>query len=287
MKTLSQLDLVEASGLEYLRLVTHLLQSARLNSSTGGAWEAADFQWWWRRDQHEDPRGQYFWVDQDGPAAAVVLTNWGERWQCDLICAEDITSSHASVLWSQALEQIRAIDARPLEVVIRADDKALLDVVKRSGFTVEGEPGINSWMNANERPSVTPLPTGFTLVSRSDYSELPHPMIPRSGMDVSARLAECSLYDPKLDLAIYTVSGDVAAYALFWADPITGVGLIEPVRTIDNYQRRGLALHLIAVGLELMANEGCTRFKVGSGHDLYLRAGFHPTTEILTLVPSD
>lgn len=35
----------------------------------------------------------------------------------------------------------------------------------------------------------------------------------------------------RLDLAVYDGDGAVTAYGLFWADPHTGVGLVEPMRT--------------------------------------------------------
>jgi hypothetical protein len=47
----------QAAGLEYLELATALLQRARLSDPVAGLWEAADLQWWWRRDQHADPAG--------------------------------------------------------------------------------------------------------------------------------------------------------------------------------------------------------------------------------------
>ncbi len=55
-----------------------LLQRARLADAEGGVWEAADTQWWWRRDQHDDRANARFWIDGDGtPAGAVIFTDWG------------------------------------------------------------------------------------------------------------------------------------------------------------------------------------------------------------------
>ena len=107
-------------------------------------------------------------------------------------------------------------------------------------------------------------------------------MIRRNGDHVAQRLAECSLYRPDLDLAVYAPNGDVAAYGLFWADPVTGVGLVEPMRTEDAYQGLGLARHVLTSGLDRLAGHGCSTLKVSyiEGNDaarrLYLGAGFEP-----------
>ena len=105
-------------------------------------------------------------------------------------------------------------------------------------------------------------------------------MIPRNGPDVAVRLAQTSLYRPDLDLCIRDRGDQVAAYGLFWYDPVTRVGLVEPMRAEDAHQRRGLAGHVLAEGLSRLAALGATRLKVSYELDnstaerLYLSAGF-------------
>ena len=84
---------VRASGLEYLALVTELLQRARLADAEAGLWEAADLQWWWRTPRRSDTIDQLFWIDDEGPVAGVVLTQWGHAWGCDPIVVPE--RSHA------------------------------------------------------------------------------------------------------------------------------------------------------------------------------------------------
>jgi hypothetical protein len=64
---------------------------------------------------------------------------------------------------------------------------------------------------------------------------------------------------------------------LFWFDPITLVGLLEPMRVEDEYQRRGLARMLLMNGLDRLAYKGARRLKVGfesdAARNLYLGAG--------------
>ena len=107
-------------------------------------------------------------------------------------------------------------------------------------------------------------------------------MIARNGELVEARLRQCSLYDPTLDLAVEDADGRVAGYALFWFDHTTLVGLLEPMRVEDEYQRRGLARMLLTNGLDRLARKGARRLKVGfetdAARNLYLGAGFVQTS---------
>ncbi len=103
-------------------------------------------------------------------------------------------------------------------------------------------------------------------------------MTRRSGDEADARLRQVSLYDPWLDLAIRAPDGTIAGYALFWFDPVTHVGLVEPMRVEEQWQRRGLAKSLLTNGLDRLARRGATRMKVSwaspPGRALYLGAGF-------------
>jgi GNAT superfamily N-acetyltransferase len=72
----------------------------------------------------------------------------------------------------------------------------------------------------------------------------------------------------------------VAAYSLFWFDPVTATGLVEPMRTEAAHQRRGLARHLLGAGIDRLTAAGARRVKVcyGPGNraarNLYFGAGF-------------
>jgi ribosomal protein S18 acetylase RimI-like enzyme len=273
---------VRASGLGYLALATELLQRARLADAEAGLWEAADLQWWWRTPRRSDAVGQIFWIDDEGPVAGVVLTDWGRAWGCDPIIVPGVSTVTLPTVWARALEAINALGLRAVEVLARDDDPELQGLLAAAGFaTDESRSGI-TWMNAPDRPEVTALREGFTLVDRARSTTRLHPMRRRSGDGVEARLKQCSLYDPGLDLAVEAADGPVAGYALFWFDPVTEVGLLEPMRVESAYQRRGLARAMLTAGLDRLAQQGARRLKVGYATDiaraLYAGAGFRVTS---------
>src|SRR5256886_9969483 len=111
---------VRASGLEYLALVTELLQRARLADAEAGLWEAADLQWWWRTPRRSDTIDQLFWIDDEGPVAGVVLTQWGHAWGCDpIVVPGGIVPLDA--LWARAVEAIDGLGLEAVEVLARDD----------------------------------------------------------------------------------------------------------------------------------------------------------------------
>jgi GNAT superfamily N-acetyltransferase len=266
---------LQARGLEAQALATDLLHRVRLADPHAGIWEAADVQWWWRRPARSDDRGQTFWLDGDGPVGAVLATEFRGAWQVDPILVPG--SPLLDEVWGHTLEVLGELSPERAEVPVREDDEPLLERARAAGL-VPGERSWETWMAAEERPRV-PLPDGFVLVDRTEGTR-PHPMRGRNGDAVEERLRRCSLYDPWLDLSVETDDGELAGYSLYWFDPVTKVGLLEPMRVEDAFQRRGLARAMIAAGTERLACRGAERLKVGYEHEraraLYTGAGYRP-----------
>lgn len=279
---------VRAAGLESMALATRLLQRVCRADPEAGQWEAADIQWWWRKPRRSDTLEQVFWVDDEGPVAAVLLTDWAGTWSCDPILVPRAVGPRPTgpdfslgEIWPRALELIARLPLEPVEVLVGDDDAELAALLAASGFAVTDNGDRTFWHAAEDRAPVAPLPDGYRLVDRLVDAQRPHPMRARNGEGVADRLAQCPLYDPRLDLAVLAPNDEVAGYALFWADPRTGVGLVEPVRVHEAYQRRGLALALVTEGLDRLARRGARRMKVSCATEaacaLYARAGFRPS----------
>lgn len=274
---------VRASGLDSLARSTELLQRARLADAEAGQWEAADLQWWWRTPRQSDVVDDVFWIDDEGPVAGVVLTDWGEAWGCDPIVVPGLSTVSLPTVWARAVEAVDTLGLEAVDVLARDDDVELLGLLGDARFVPDADrtDGV-TWMDAEDRPAVAALPEGFVLVDRAREQTGPHPMRQRNGEEVEARLRQCSLYDPTLDLAVEAADGQTAGYALFWFDPVTKVGLVEPMRVEDAYQRRGLARAMLTAGLDRLAKRGARRVKVGYATDvaraLYVGAGFRVTS---------
>jgi len=267
------------TGPEYVRLATALLQQMRVDSPTGGIWEAADVQWWARQERVTDRHGQLFWLDEHGqPHAAVLTTAFGDTIQCDVLVGPQADDQLATAIWQTALDRVGSLGAQPTEFPVRAGDATGIAALTAAGFSPDGDdPGvIASWLDAEDRPPIPPLADGYRLVSRAQEPDRPYHLIPRNGSDAEPRLRRCSLYQPDLDLAVIGPDGETAGYGLFWPDSTTGVGLVEPMRTEVGHERLGIASHLLAEGLDRLAASGCSRLKVSNDLGIYRRAGFEP-----------
>ena len=262
-------------GLDRLNATSTVLQRARLADPFGHLWEAADVQWWWRKPRPADDLALPVWFDDVGPVAAVGLTAWTDAWQVDVFAVPATVDPEE--VWTAAMEVVAEHPEETLQVLVFGDDAPVTDLAIRSGFEMTDELSGTSWMDADTRAPVTDV-DGFTIVDRVDRATTPHPMIARNGELVDSRLRQCSLYDPTLDLAVEDGDGTVAGYALFWFDPVTLVGLLEPMRVEDDYYRRGLGRMLMTHGLDRLARKGARRLKVGFESDaargLYFGGGF-------------
>jgi GNAT superfamily N-acetyltransferase len=272
-------------GLHYLADVTVLLQRIRRAHPTAGLYEAADLQWSWRTPRATDDLPQLFWLDHLGrPEAAVIATDVGHRIDLAPIVMPDATADWVAHVIERGLDHVRAsgFEAVGLEVD-RADD-VLGEVLIGHGFAVEGDGVVEAWLVADARPEISPRREGYRLSSRLDTMLRPHHMIhpQRIHPDVEARLRQTSLYRSDLDLVVHDSHDRVAAYGLFWYDPETATGLVEPMRTDDDHQRRGLARHILTTGIDLLAEAGAERIKIcfepdnPASRGLYLDVGFEP-----------
>jgi GNAT superfamily N-acetyltransferase len=269
-----------------LEAATALLQRARNAHPTKGLFEAADLQWWWRTPRPTDQVGQLFWFDHLGrPEAAVIATDWGDRMALDPIVMPDATPDWVAQVIESGLAHAGGCGFEAVELEVDRADDVMREVLVGHGFAIKGDGLVEAWLAADARPEISALHEDYLLSSRLDTMPRPHHLIPRSGPDVESRLRQTSLYRPELDLVILDRDDNHAAHGLFWYDPETATGLVEPMRTEDDHQRRGLARHVLTTGVALLVEAGAVRIKIcfepdnpASGH-LYRSVGFEPVKQ--------
>ncbi len=281
---------MQRTGLDALRAATTLLQRVRQTHPTIGLFEAADLQWWWRTPRSTDDIPQLFWFDDhDRPEAAVIATAWSDRIGLDPIVLPDASDGWIAHVVERGLNHATECGLGSVDIAFDRADDVMRTVLAGHGFASERPESVEAWMSAPRRPEVSHLPSGYRLASRLGTSGRPHHMVGRGGADVEERLRRTSLYRPDLDLVVVDDADDVAGYGLFWFDPVTATGLVEPMRTEDDHQRRGIARHVLTVGVDRLAAAGAERIKICFEADnpaakhLYVDVGFEPVKECVVM----
>ncbi len=287
------------SGLDYLQTVTVLLNRIRTTDPRAGLYEAAELQWWWAQyPRVTDDLDQLFWFDADGrPSAAAIVTDWrGEVVQMDPLLLPDAPADQVAHVVHRGLDHAAASGFDKVQLEVDTGDEVLREVLIDRGFARDGKGITESWLSPEARPPISPLADGYHLVDRAGITDQagaavesgsnvgPHHMKNerRDHIDPEPRLQQTSLYRADLDLVIHDGNGDVAAYGLFWHDPTTGVGIVEPMRTNDGHQGNGLARHLLTTGIDRLAHAGSDCIKIcfdpdnAAAKHLYLSTGFEP-----------
>lgn len=276
---------ITVSGRDGLAVLTRLLQRARMEDPTAGVWEAADLHWWWRSVRASDELEQTVWLDDaEDPVAACVLTEWKESWTCDPIVVPSRTEDLLPVVLAAAGERLDAAEVNGDVVMAVPDgDEQWQRLATQHRFAAGEDRWAVLWMDAAAAPAVTALPDGYTMGDRVERAALPHHFDVKYSGDEQARLAASPLYRRDLDLCVVTDDGEVAAYGLFWFDRVTRVGMVEPMRTEDPHQGRGLARAVLTAGLSRLVAAGAKRLKISveignaPAEHLYTSAGFVPT----------
>lgn len=264
------------SGFEYLATAVALLRRVRLEHQTAGVWEAADYEWWWRKQRTTDA-DQLFWFEQGEPYAAATLTDWGRSTALDILTMPNANAGLVAEVFHTGLQHATKTGHSTIEVMVDDENDVLIGLLTSANFSRLPDAGSSAWMDAADRPQISPLADGFSLLSRHDLREQPHHYIAKNGVDVEQRLNETSMYRADLDLAAVDQSGDVVGYGLFWFDPVTGVGFVEPLGVDEEYRRLGIAQHILTSGLDKLAAAGAERLKINFENDNPASATLYPS----------
>ena len=173
------------------------------------------------------------------------------RWSCPTPLPTGLRTSSSAGSRMPAQSGIEAVSLE----VDRADD-VLREVLVGHGFAIEEDGLVETWLAADARPRISRAPRGLSAVepARHDAATASHDQPrtepPRSRAAASPDLAVPSRprpggpRQPRRRRRVRACSGTT---------PQTATGLVEPMRTEDDHQRRGLARHILTTGIDLLA----------------------------------
>ena len=174
-----------------------------------------------------------------------------------------------------------------LFIPIYDHDEAFLTVVQQRGYQPNDE--YTLWDSVftiqGELPEYT-LPEGYRLQSMADDNDLhrrrkafglafnhPDPQDWPSLLS-NQELQRAPDYRRELDLYVVAPDGEFASFCIAWWDERNRIAMLEPVGTVPEYRRKGLARAVVLEAIRRVAALGVRQVFVGSDQAFYLSLGF-------------
>jgi len=226
--------------------------------------------------------GVYLWETEQGQIASV-LNREGAGQAFLQIHPAFKTAELEDQMIALAEEQLRAPSrAGGLRLWVWSDsgDAQRHSLLERHGFTHVAEADEHQWRRSLELPIPDiPVREGYTIRSLGGVPELPsrswaswrafHPEEPDEKYDPDwswyQNIQSAPLYRPDLDLVAIAPMGEVAAFTTIWYDDRTRCGYFEPVGTMPEHQRCGLARSLLCEGMRRLRRIGATQVMTSGG----------------------
>jgi ribosomal protein S18 acetylase RimI-like enzyme len=227
-----------------------------------------DLQWWWRDDEYADPTKQVFWENRRGTTGGFVLLSQAYR-SLDYEILLRLGQSpivQDIVAWGlHRLCELAEADPSqsPYTLFMRQDHQTFHHMARHLGFRATEEALVQTILDLRTGILAVPVPAGYQVrsIQPGDLVAGKPPVLHISAA-MYRRVQETSLYREDMHLVVVAPDTRIAAECICWVDPVNGIGVFEPVRTQEGFERRGLARAMMAEGLRNMAARGVRWAKV-------------------------
>lgn len=285
---------------DYWRIRAFLRETFLLNERRELNWHVARLDYW-RGHLLSNCQGIevldgliYIWETADDQIAAVLnIEDQGQAYlqvhpayRTDTLETEMIVLAEEKFAIEREGHQVLCVWSNPY-------DLQRVEILEGRGYKV------GKWTESQWRRELdVPIPEvsiteGYTIRSMGDVDEIPgrswaswrgfHPNEPDEdyqGWEWYHNIQRCPLYRRDLDIVVVTSNGEIASFCTMWYDDATRSAYIEPVATVPEHLRRGLARASITEGLRRLQKMGANRALV---------SGFEPGPNALyssTLSPT-
>lgn len=258
------------------------------NGRTEHSWPAARLDWWrW----HGIPNcgaggletGTFLWETAGGELAAVL--NWEDRGhaylQVDPRFRTHALEEEMVDVAERELVGVGKASGRPFVCVYAEDgDTIRTDLLARRGYARRGDfQQIFRKRDLALPIPEAPTPEGYTVrAMRADEDELKkrswaswrafhadEPNWKYDGWTWLWSAMRAPMYRRDLDIVTESPSGEIASFATVWYDDVTRTTYYEPVGTMPEHRRRGLAKVAIVEGMRRSKELGALFATVGGG----------------------
>lgn len=275
-------------GDEDVRAAAALLRARLLANPGAGGVHPGDLNWWY----YYNPRQMPFFIAEDSAGQVLgwcVLDSAAGEFDFFGVPGPQQSAIESALLdWCSDHLLQRDPARRSLSVCFTYTD----DAPKRQFLEAQGYQASPFLAGFSQRLDALPeplLPPGFRFLEamHADYAAeraRAHAaaFAPTSRMtpDYYRIFMQAIDYDPAFDVVVLAPDGRIAAYAMTWPDPASGIGEFEPVGTHPDFQRQGLGRAALLEGMRRLRACGHHEARVMAAAEntgnitFYGRAGF-------------
>lgn len=228
------------------------------------------------------------WEDRSGEVIGAVHTE--HPWLGDAFIQRH--PHHTDILGEMldfAEHRLAGTERRHLRLFVYEHDTDLLSLVKERGYRkVEEDWDYDQEYIVKDVPGPD-LPAGYSIKSMAEIDDLegrgrafglgfdhPEP-IHWAPVHVYRELQMAPDYRKDLDICVVSPDGEIVSFCIMWYDAVNRIASLEPVGTVPEHRRLGLAREAIREGLRRVSALGAERAIVGGGQRYYESIGFEKT----------
>lgn len=268
---------------DYWRIRAFLREVMLLNGIREKSWPVARLDYWrWHvalncEGWESIAEVVFLWETADGRLAAVLNPEGAGEAHLQVHPGLRTPELEEEMLATAEAHLAAQRDGRRVLVVWTDDQhEQRLDLLRRRGYN-KGKWVESQWRRDLDAPiSDAPIPPGYTVRSLGEVDELParswaswrgfhldEPDEDYQGWEWYLNIQRCPLYRRDLDIVAVAPGGEIASFCTLWYDDVTRSAMVEPVATVPEHRRLGLARATIGEGLRRAQRLGATRAFVG------------------------
>jgi ribosomal protein S18 acetylase RimI-like enzyme len=278
-----------------------VLSAGRLADNGTAYIHPGDLNWWW---YYHDPQGAlpgstFLW-EADGQTLGWVMAEGGN---VDVFFRPELRGTPeaaAMVDWGiRRMAEASAPDDLAIRFnSVRENDRFLIDHLEDRGFAPQERCLVHHSLPLERLPR-TEAPAGYTVRGMAgEHEAASRARASRAAFQTKkpweaylenyVKFTHSPVYDRELDVVAVDREGEIGAFAICWMDPVSKIGLFEPVGTHPDHQRRGLGRSVLLEGMRRMAERGMRTAEVSTYSDnpaalgLYRSLGFRIDANLLT-----
>ncbi len=189
----------------------------------------------------------------------------------------------APELLAHAESRLRADDGG-LELVLFGAQTAMLDAARAAGYEersrwTEGVLDLTGGLPQYALPEgyafVPPGQIDMRRMIDASWRGFNHDLPAEGGVERGYHLQAAPNATPELDVVVQTDAGEYAAYAGMWWTPENRLAYLEPLCTVPEHRRRGLASAVISEMARRVRPLGATHM-TGGDNPFYFAIGYKP-----------